>query len=125
MTAAAGGSPTWEDFLKAKACASAAAGGNTRAALGTVQQIRESGVDNELLSCLDHYFTARALTQAGLPKAVTDLAYTVRWSLKAIRIPVPKDTDLPVSPSTLLQIEAAYQGSTDGAAELDIYPRPD
>jgi hypothetical protein len=93
------------------------AGGDSLAALGNVEDIRESrpDLDNQLLASLDHYFTARIVTEWGVPAIAVDIANSFYSGMKFLGISVPTDTAAPASPISMLQWQAGVWGANDGS----------
>jgi hypothetical protein len=118
MTTTAGKSPTDAQFWDAVHRVDKMTGGDSTAALGAIMQIRDSGTDNPLLACLDHYFSARSAVETswvpGLMFAKVLAANGVYSGMKAVGIPVPQDTNRAPSPATELQWMAGNWGAAQG-----------
>lgn len=118
MTALAGNNPTDTQFLQAIHEVNTMMGSDSALALGAIIQIRDSGIDNPLLASLDHYFNARNAVETswlpGLMFAKVLAANAVYCGMKAVDIPVPRDSLRPASPATLQQWMAGNHGAADG-----------
>jgi len=118
MTDAAGNSPTEQQFFDAKNAVDDMMGGDSSRALGAIMQMRDSGTENPLLACLDHYYNSRDSVESswvpGLIFAKVLAANAIYSGLKAVGGDVPQDTNLPASPQTELQWMAGNWGAVDG-----------
>jgi hypothetical protein len=118
ITNAAGSTPTDEQFWDTVHKVDEMTGGDSEAALGAIMSIRDQGLDNPLLACLDHYYNARMAVidcpVPGLMLAKVLIANAGYSFMKAVAIPVPQDTDHPPSPVTWQQWMAGNYGAADG-----------
>jgi RHS repeat-associated protein len=129
ITASAGNSPTDGQLSSLVKEVLKMYGGNSTAALGEIEQIRDVGIDNEMLAALDHYFNARSAVEAsgwlcGLMAIKALIANAVYSGMKALQLPVPQDTARPPSQVTLFQWMAGNYGAAAGLLPPETNPKP-
>ena len=114
---AAGNSPSQAQFDDAVRCIDSIKGGDSSAALGMVETLRNMpGVpyDNQLLAALDHYYTQRAVhAEFGIPAGPLLIANALLALWKCAGLPFPTDSSKPYSPPSLLQWAAGNWGVAD------------